>query len=136
MLWLVPFRSRSWPGWRRRWGNPTVPSLLYKSYSRYRTMARWLKTCRALRRFAIESAGVHEIFHGLFEAPAASVQIHIDSDARCTITRQAQDLSLCWRVVRIKAGAHQHLFAIERPAFDKNTVLVLTPDLVAQMIRH
>src|SRR5947207_15000374 len=46
----VLFRSRSWPGCRRAWGSPTEPLVLYKSYSRYRTMARWLKTCRLLLR--------------------------------------------------------------------------------------
>ena len=32
-------RSRSSPGWRRRWESPTAPSPLYRNYSRYRTVA-------------------------------------------------------------------------------------------------
>ena len=48
--WMVPFRSRSSPAWRRKWANPTAPSPLYRNYSRYRTKARWLQTCRSLLR--------------------------------------------------------------------------------------
>ena len=47
---LVPLRSRSSPGWRRRWGNPTAPSPLYRNYSRYRMQAHSLQTCRSLPR--------------------------------------------------------------------------------------
>ena len=47
---LVPFRSRSWPAWRRGWESPTAPSPLYRNCSRYRASARWLKTCRSLPR--------------------------------------------------------------------------------------
>ena len=43
-------RSRSSPGWRRRWENPTAPSPLYRNYSRYRTRAHWLRACRSLLR--------------------------------------------------------------------------------------
>ena len=39
---MVPVRSRSSPGWRRAWESPTAPSPLYRNYSRYRTLARWL----------------------------------------------------------------------------------------------
>jgi tetratricopeptide (TPR) repeat protein len=34
---MVPVRSRSSPGWRRKWESPTAPSPLYRNYSRYRT---------------------------------------------------------------------------------------------------
>ena len=34
-----PAPSSSWPGWRRRWGNPTAPWPLYRNYSRYHTTA-------------------------------------------------------------------------------------------------
>src|SRR5260370_27362602 len=85
-------------------------------------------------RLAIKSAVFHEIFHCLLETPSASMQIYIDPDARAAITRQSQDLSLRRRVVRVEASPHQHLFAVKRPAFDEHAVLVLTPNLIPQMI--
>ena len=33
---MVPFRSRSSPGWQRAWENLTAPLPLYRNYSRYR----------------------------------------------------------------------------------------------------
>ncbi len=48
----------------------------------------------AFGRFAIESAGFHEIFDRLLEGPPTGVQIHIHADARRAIAREAQDLSL------------------------------------------
>src|SRR5438128_456869 len=39
------------------------------------------------------------------------------------------------RVHRIESGAHQHLFAVKRPAFDKNSIGMLTTNFVWQMIR-
>src|SRR5712691_7329685 len=47
---MVPVRSRSSPGWRRAWASPTAPSLHYRSYSRYRMKAHWLRACRSLLR--------------------------------------------------------------------------------------
>src|SRR5438128_2396983 len=97
----------------------------------------WTRSCSGrfpFGCFAIQAAGVHEIFDRLFETPPAGVQIYINTNARGAVTRQAQDLSLCRRVVRIKAGPHQHLFAVKRPAFDKHSVFVLAPDFVAQVI--
>ena len=38
----VPGRSRSWPGWRRKWANPTAPSLHYKNSCQYLMKAHWL----------------------------------------------------------------------------------------------
>ena len=38
-------------------------------------------------------------------------------------------------VNRIETGAHQHLFAIKRPAFDENAVAMLAADFVGQMVR-
>ena len=53
-------RSRSSPGWRRRWGNPTAPSPLYRNYSRYRTRAlacrRAAHSCAAPARSHVRSA--------------------------------------------------------------------------------
>ena len=63
------------------------------------------------------------------------MQIHIDADARRAISRQSQNLSLRRGILRIKPGAHQHFFAVKRPAFDENAVLMLTANLVRQMIR-
>jgi hypothetical protein len=42
--------SRSPPGWRRAWATPTAPSPLYRSYSRCRAMAHWLRACRSYLR--------------------------------------------------------------------------------------
>ena len=38
------------PGGGAAWENPTAPSPLYRNYSRYRTLAHWLQTCRSLLR--------------------------------------------------------------------------------------
>src|SRR6266436_5161142 len=46
---MVPFRSRSSPGWQRAWDNLTAPLPLYRNYSRYRTMAHWLRPRSLLR---------------------------------------------------------------------------------------
>src|SRR5438093_12843103 len=46
---MVPFRSRSSPGWQRAWENLTAPLPLYRNYSRYRTMAHWLRPRSLLR---------------------------------------------------------------------------------------
>src|SRR5438093_6820197 len=46
---MVPFRSRSSPGWQRAWENLTAPLPLYKNYSRHRTMAHWLQPRSLLR---------------------------------------------------------------------------------------
>ena len=48
--WMAPVRSRSWPAWRRSWESPTAPSPLYRNYSRYHMLGRWLQTCRSLPR--------------------------------------------------------------------------------------
>src|SRR5439155_25885842 len=85
--------------------------------------------------FAIQTSGVHELFHRLFETPSTGVEIYVHSDPRGAIARQTQDLPLRRRVVRIEAGAHQHLFAIQRPSFDEHRIFVLPPDFVIQMIR-
>jgi len=88
--------------------------------------------CRfALGRFAVQSAGIHEIFDRLLESPSAGVEIHVNSNASSTIAGQAQNLSLRRRVVWIKTGAHQHLFSVERPAFDEHGIAMLTADFVA-----
>src|SRR5438045_9740044 len=47
----------------------------------------------------------------------------------------AQDLSLRWRIVGIKTGPHQHFLAVEGPAFHKNSVAMLPPDFIRQMVR-
>jgi hypothetical protein len=46
----VPPRSRFSLGSRRKWANPTAPLPLYRNYSRYRTLVRWLKTSRLFPR--------------------------------------------------------------------------------------
>ena len=63
------------------------------------------------------------------------MQVHVHADARRTIARQTKNLSLRGGIKRIKASAHQHLFAVKRPAFDEDAVRVLPADLVFQMIR-
>src|SRR6266513_4603994 len=44
------------------------------------------------RRFAIESAALHEMPDGSIERPDAGVQIHVDADSRGAIAREPQDL--------------------------------------------
>ena len=83
----------------------------------------------------IKTAGFHEIFDRLLETPSAGVQVHVHADARAAVAREPQDLSLRRRIIWIKPGAHQHFFTVKRPAFDKNTVLMLTPNFIVQMIR-
>ena len=39
------------------------------------------------------------------------------------------------RIFRVKAGAHQHLLAVERPAFHEHTIAMLTPDFIGEMVR-
>src|SRR6266480_1275888 len=61
-------------------------------------LLRWAGSCAcgfALRCLTIQSACVHEIFDGLLKTPSPGVQIHINSNASCTIAGQTQDLSLC-----------------------------------------
>ena len=47
--YLVPLRWRSSLGWRHRWESPTAPSPLYRSYSRYHTVALSLRAHSLLR---------------------------------------------------------------------------------------
>src|SRR5205085_3598157 len=89
----------------------------------------------AFGRLVIQPARFHEILHGLLEGPLARVQIHVHSDPRRAIPREPQHLSLRRRVLRVKAGAHEHLLAVKRPAFDEATVAVLAADFVAELIR-
>src|SRR5205807_1332639 len=54
---------------------------------------------------------------------------------RRAIPREPQHLSLRRRVLRVKAGTHEHLLAVKRPPFDEDTVAVLAADFVGEMIR-
>ena len=45
-----PIRLRSSPVWRRAWGNPIAPLLLYRNFCQYPTLAHWLRTSRSLPR--------------------------------------------------------------------------------------
>src|SRR5205823_3153334 len=76
-----------------------------------------------------------EIGDRLRKRPASGLQIHVDADARRAITRESKDLSVRWRILLIKTFAHQHLFAVKRPALGENAVALLAANLILQMIR-
>src|SRR6266850_1380666 len=89
------------------------------------------RTCRfTFGSFAIQATSFHEILHGLLKRPLTRMEVYINADTCGPVTRKAQNLSLRWRVVWIKACAHQHLFTVKRPAFDKDAVGVLPANLV------
>src|SRR5262249_2031691 len=69
-----------------------------------------------------------------FESPFAGVKIHIHANPRRTITRQSKNLSFGSGIHRIKPSAQQHFLAVKRPAFDKDSVAMLPPDFVGQMV--
>src|ERR1700685_588562 len=85
-------------------------------------------------RFVIEPARVHEIIYRLIECPPAGMKVHIDSDARGAIPRQPENLTLGRRTRRVEAAPQQHLFGIERPAFDENSILMMPANFILQVI--